>query len=132
VAVDLVGSLIVWMRAQPTISSAGTQVVSQVPQARPDRFILLRRVGGPHRDWVVDDAMLTVEGWGKTQTTALDVCNDARALLHDLRRIHVVNGIAVYNVIEIAGPGWLPDGDTGTPRYTMTVQIPHREPLGVT
>lgn len=100
---------------------------AKIPTGRTlaDTFLLVRRVGGTHHDRVVDDASLTIEAWAPTDTEAHDLCQMARAYLHDLVGT-VVDGVRIYQVSEFAGPAWLPDPDSEHPRYTMTAQVQTR------
>lgn len=95
-----------------------------VPTDRTDSstFLLVRRVGGPNRDIVVDDASLAIEAWAPTEAAAHDLLQQARAELHALTGT-VVDGVAVYRVQEFAGPASLPDPLSSQPRYTMTVSV---------
>lgn len=122
---DLVGSVIVWLRPQ----LAPAAVVHKRDRGQTDPCLVVRRVGGPFEWPVVDNATVTLEAYGLTVAQAWDLITDARALVWSLRG-QVVNGIAVYRLDEFAGPAFLPDPDTeGTPRYTLTVSIRHREHL---
>src|SRR5688572_19309851 len=99
-------------------------VVDTVPTGRTlaDTFLLCRRVGGPSRDVVVDDASVTLEAWAPSREAAQDLLQDARAALHSLPG-QTVDGVAVYRVQEFAGPAYLPDPDSSHPRYTLTASV---------
>lgn len=87
-----------------------------------ETFLLVRRVGGPSRDVVVDDATLTIEAWAPTRDAAHDLLQEARAHLHALEGTQV-DGEMVYRVDEFAGPAWLPDPDSSHPRWTLTASV---------
>lgn len=99
-------------------------MVDTVPTGRTsdDTFLLCRRVGGPNRDLVVDDASVTLEGWAPSREEAHDLIQDARAALHALEGT-TVDGVEVYRVQEFAGPAYLPDPDSTHPRYTLTASV---------
>lgn len=90
-----------------------------------ETFLLARRVGGPSRDVVVDDATITLEAWGPTRDVAHDLLQEARALLHALAGT-TVDGVPIYRVDEFAGPAWLPDPDSSHPRWTLTAVVSAR------
>lgn len=87
-----------------------------------ETFLLVRRVGGPLRDVVVDDATLTLEAWAPTRDEAHDLLQEARAHLHALAGTQV-DGEMIYRVDEFAGPAYLPDADSSHPRWTLTAVV---------
>ena len=94
----------------------------KVPNPRPDEFIVVRRVGGPRRDLVTDEATLTIEAWAQTEEAAHDLAQLARAHVHAMAG--TTEGDArVYRVGEFAGPASLPDPESDQPRYTLTVTV---------
>lgn len=114
--------------AAVVLSAIGDQlVVDTVGTVPTDRtldstFVYCRRVGGPQRDTVVDDASLSLEAWAPSPAAAHDLLQDARAVLHSLTGT-VVHGVPVYRVQEFAGPAYLPDPESGHPRYVMTAAV---------
>lgn len=96
--------------------------VSQIPNPRPDTFLLVRRAGGVRLNVVADNPMLTVEAWAATPEAAHDLLAEARGRVHAMRG-QAFDGVAVYRVTEIGGPAHLPDPTSEQPRYTMTVQV---------
>lgn len=99
-------------------------VVSRVPDPRPSRFVIVRRIGGPRMNLVADEAMLTVEAYGETEADAHDLCQQARSLIYAMRGT-TSSSVAVYRVTEIAGPARLPD-IADHERYTLTIQVAMR------
>jgi hypothetical protein len=124
---DLTGSLIVWLRPLVTPVAVG----GSVPRELPDKFVLVRRLGGPW-DWPVTDvATIGVECWAMTEVAAYELAQKVRARVHSLQG-GTVNGIAVYRVDEFAGPAWLPDPNhENRARFVVTYSIRHREQLPV-
>lgn len=127
---DFTGALIVWLR--PFLAPA--PVLAAVPRERPLSFVVVRRIGGPYEPPAVDHPTITVDAWAGTQAAAWELCQQARGRIFTLMRPgSIIAGISVYRIEEFAGPAWLPDPDTdGTPRYTTTLSIRHREHLNVT
>lgn len=97
---------------------------SVVPTDRDgtETFLACRRVGGPNRDVVVDDATLSIEAWAPTKAAAHDLIQQARGVLHSLVGSQL-DGVPVYDVSEFAGPAYLPDPDSSHPRYTLTASV---------
>lgn len=97
-------------------------VRSKAPNPRPASFVTVQRTGGPRKNLVTDNAQITVESWGATEEAAHDLAQLARAHIGGACG-SVVNGVAVYQVTEQAGPGVLPDDLSDQPRYTQTFNI---------
>lgn len=118
---DAVGVVISWLTTQmePNL------LVPRVPNPRPSRMILVRRVGGPRLNQVADNATLAVEAWDQTEEDAHDLAAEARAYLFALRG-ETVGGVACYVVTDVAGPQLLPDPESDQPRYTFTAQVAMR------
>lgn len=96
-----------------------------VPKPRPERFVLVRRLGGPRMNEVADNAMLGIEAWGENLGDAQDLIQWCRALIHSMSG-QIVAGVTVYRVTEIGGPAQLPDPLSDQPRYVFTVQVAMR------
>lgn len=118
---DAVAVAIAWLTEQ----MGPGLVYPRVPKVRPDRFVLVRRVGGPRLNKVADNALLAVEAWDQAEEDAHDLAQDARGYLHALRG-ETVNGVACYRVDELSGPQLLPDPESEVPRYVFTVQTAMR------
>lgn len=108
-------------------SLVAVPVVSEPPNPRPDKFVVLRDVGGAGRSSVVVyRSTLTIEGWALTEPDARDLCHLARAHFLALKGT-VVGDLSFYDVRDLAAPGSLPDPLSGSPRYTATVEVALRE-----
>jgi len=105
--------------------SEDATVVTMVPNPRPVRMVLVRRLGGPRLNLVADDAQIGVECWEASPAGAHDLAQLARALIHTMRG-QTIGGVPVYRVTELAGPADLPDPLSTHPRYVFTVQIAMR------
>lgn len=94
----------------------------KVPNPRLGRFYVVRRVGGPKRNVVTDQATLTVESWAESTEEAHDMAQLARAALNAAQG-SIVLGIPIYRVDEASGPADLPDPLSGQPRYSQTFSV---------
>lgn len=97
----------------------GVQVGSRIPCPRPVEFVVLRRVGGPRRNPLVDDARLDVQVWAMTDERAMEIASLARYQL-GLMPQHVP---AVRQFGEDAGPNLIPDAPSDVPRVLLTVVL---------
>lgn len=97
-------------------------VSGKVPEERPAAFVTVQRTGGPQRTRVSEDVQLTVEAWAQRDDDAHDLAQKARRILHALPG-EVLDGIAVYQCQELAGPANLPDPLSNQPRSTFTVLL---------
>jgi len=95
-------------------------VSTDVPDPRPQEFILLRRVGGVRRTLVTDLPTILVEAWAKTPSRAWRLAALAQGILYWFTEI---DGHAVSVDGEFSGPTNLPDGLSGQPRYTATYSV---------
>lgn len=94
-----------------------------VPNPRPSEFVVVIRAGGVMRNKVTDEPTIIVEAWSDRGSRAWQLANLCRGIMHWFTEI---NGHAVYDVSEFAGPGNLPDPLTGQSRYTATYSVPIR------
>ncbi len=109
-------------------------VYASPPNARPASggWVVLRRVGGVGRDLVVDEATFALEAWHvSSQFAAERLCNEARKAWHDLPRQRVLSvtidgdavAVPIYRTQEFAGPAFLPDPETTSPRFSATLTV---------
>lgn len=122
---DAVGVIVSHLRSELTARSDTATVATVIPSARPSRFVLVRRVGGPRLNRVADNAMLAVETWDTTERDALLLAELCRALIHSMTG-GTHSSVPVYRVTELAGPGRFPDPLSDSPRFTFTVQVAMR------
>lgn len=104
---------------------ADVPVVGRIPNPRPSRFVRALRIGGPRRDIVADNAMLTIEAWAESDAQSALLAQATRAAVNALAGT-VLGGAAVYEVTELSGPANLPDPDSSQSRHTWTVEIAMR------
>jgi len=88
---------------------------SNVPRNRPDAFFLVTSVGsvGSFSGVALYEAVITVESWNVSRTEASRIAREAVARLL----------AATSFTARPGGPGWLPDPDSGTPRYVFTTTV---------
>lgn len=95
---------------------------TQIPNPRPDRFVVVPRVGGPLRNLVVDEPTIGVECWAVTPVLAFSLARLVRALLGALPG-QTVAGVPFYTYAEFTGPTNLPDPESGQARYILTAAL---------
>jgi hypothetical protein len=100
----------------------GVPVRSKIPKPRPASFVTVRRGGGVQQTIVTDAALLLVECWAVLPGDAMDLAQLTRAHLHAMRG-HVLAGVPVYRVDEVAGPADLPDPLSDQARVVITFSI---------
>jgi hypothetical protein len=97
----------------------GVHVGSRVPEARPAEMVLLRRLGGPRRNPIVDDARIDVQVWAPSDDRAVEITKRARYHLATICQ-HVPQ-VRAYG--EESGPALIPDPPSDVPRALMTVVL---------
>lgn len=97
-------------------------IVRRVPDPRPSRFVLIRRVGGIRQTLVSDAATLVFECWGDDEDQAHDLAQLVRMWVLDIGG-YVDDEGPVYRATELAGPGRLPDPLSDQERYTFTASV---------
>lgn len=119
---DVEDLLVTYLSAELAARGDTATVHVTVPNPRPDRFVLVPRVGGPKRSLVVDEPTIGIECWAATPAQALGLCELVRGLVHALPG-RTVAGVAFYRTGEFAGPGNLPDPESNQARYVLTVWV---------
>lgn len=94
-------------------------VGSKVPGTRPAEMVLLRRLGGPRRNALVDGARIDVQVWAPNDARAAELAETAR---YHLARICEALP-AVRQSAEETGPTIIPDAPSDLPRALMTVVL---------
>lgn len=110
-----------------TVIDAATAVPvrGNVPNPRPTSFVTVRRTGGPRQNLVMDEATLAVECWAATDQAAHDLAQVARTALHAAQGTRT-GGVTIGRVVEVSGPGLLPDPVSDHSRYTQTFTVATR------
>lgn len=94
-------------------------VSARVLRPRPDEFVVLRRVGGPRRGPLTDDARLDVQVWAPSDARAVEIAQQARRYLSEMpQHLNEVRQFA-----EDSGPTLIPDAPSDVPRVLLTVVL---------
>lgn len=120
---DVEDLLVTYLGSELAARGDSATVHVAVPDPRPDRFVLVPRVGGARRNLVVDSPTIGFECWAATPGQAYSLCRLTRALVHALPG-KTIDTVAFYAVDEFAGPANLPDGGlSGQARYIFTAAV---------
>lgn len=120
---DVVAAVLDDLRSKPEFS--GYTMAAVVPNPRPGRLVLARRIGGVRRNVAVDDVLVGFEVWSPTREEAHDVAQCVRAYVSAMAGSDV-NGVLVGPVVETGGVADLPDPDSTAPRFVWTAQLSAR------
>lgn len=96
-------------------------VVIGVPNPRPARFVRLVRVGGSQSNLVTDRPRIVAECWADVGVDAAALATKVRALINATAPGYM-EAMWVDRVIDV-GMAFLPDPDTGIPRYLVTAEL---------
>ncbi|MFJ8472167.1 hypothetical protein [Kitasatospora sp. NPDC094011] len=96
-------------------------VVSRIPSPRPPEFVRVERVGGTRATVVSDRPRLDIHAWAATESAAHDLAALVRALLDQIPGIR--DEVTVYRITDVGGLMWMPDDQSGSPRYALAVEI---------
>lgn len=93
-------------------------------------FVRVLRTGGPAPTRITDSPQVTIEAYGKRESSALALLGRTRRALADLPGSELA-GWAVKSFTEFGGPANLPDPNSTSYRYTLTavIQIRGKQPL---
>lgn len=112
------------IRAQLILrDNAAVKVASRVPNPRPDKFVLVRRLGGPRLNVAVDNPMLGIECWDLEDDGAISLAQLVRGIVLAMPGAIGTPAVAVYDVGEVSGPQLLPDPTSDHPRAVFTVSV---------
>lgn len=100
------------------------QIGTRIPSTRPAEFGRVVSVGGIQRDLVTDSPTLVLEGFGKTESTARNVCARMLAELQAAGRDGLIGNVAAGRVRVFSLPANLPLPSVPDRfRYTATVSV---------
>lgn len=121
---DVVALVVTTVQAGYKAQAVSAHVGNKVPttKPRPTTYVVVRRHGGPRRDFLTDQAQISIECSAPTVAEAQDLAQLARALVHAMAGT-VVNGSKVGRIDEFAGPAELPDPIAQLPRVVFTELI---------
>lgn len=101
------------------VAHVSVPVHVKVPSARPKQFVRAWRVGGGATNRVLDQPLVTVQGWAESDAKAEALARACRdALMNDYKGMALVRGVEI-----VSGPYMDPDPDSSTPRYTVTARL---------
>lgn len=93
-------------------------VYAEVPNPRPEQFVIVERTGGPHKTIGMDQPLMAIQAWSTTRANAAQLAYQVDAVIFDLQdedgRVTYVDRNSMYNY---------PDEDSGTPRYQMVYDM---------
>jgi hypothetical protein len=98
---------------------APVHVGTEVPSPRPVEMVLLRRLGGPRRNAIVDAPRVDVQVWAASDHRAGEIAEDAR--YHLARICEFVPEVRTSD--EETGPAFIPDAPSDVPRVLMTIVL---------
>ena len=116
---DVEALLVDYLTSEFTGRGESATVHVTVPHPRPAAFVIVPRIGGQARNFVVDTPTIGVEAWAGTDQRALELCQLARAFIRALPG-QTLAGTMFYSVGEFAGPTRLPDPLSQQSRYIYT------------
>lgn len=122
---DVEAALVTYLTTALAAQGDTASVHVRVPRTRPNRFVLVPRLGGTQANLVTDAATIGVECWAPTDLQASNLARLTRALVRSLRG-ETTAGVTFYDVTEFAGPANLPDPTSNQSRYTFTVSVSAR------
>lgn len=102
----------------------GVTVLSRTPNPRPAEFIRIERIGGIPRSRFIDRPRIDVECWSGSEEGAEALMSTARGYVHAIAGKRGTT--TVYDLAEVSGPMWLPDSESGQPRYSFAVEFSAR------
>lgn len=118
---DVEATLVAYLNQSLAARGESARASTHVPNPRPAQLVRVTRIGGPRRNAVQDDAMVTVQCWAASEVEAADLGRISRGIVHSM---DVWDGeIGVFYAGEVGGLAYLPDPDSGTPRYQFTVTL---------
>lgn len=102
----------------------GTAVYSRVPDPRPAEFIRVERLGGTPDSRVTDRPRVDVGCWSTSEEDAEALMRRTRAYARAMAGTRGTT--TVYRVREVGGPQWLPDSESGQPKYAFAFEFSAR------
>ena len=126
--------LVRWMLKDRT--SAGSRVSNDLPKGAVFPYVTFERTGGGRSEEDVRrvEPRMQVNAWGKTRAEAYSLSGEIEAVFLPITNVvkgfhgEVVVGstsVYVWDVVQEVGPTWLPDPDTGLPRYFTYYVLKH-------
>lgn len=103
---------------------APVKVATRVPASHKptDKFVRVSRTGGASRDLVTDGGVYLIECYAASDGDAYDLCSSVRAVALAAARLSEL----IRKATDGGGPAYLPDPDSGQPKYQCLVQLDMR------
>lgn len=122
---DVEAVLVSYLSSELTARGDTASAHVNIPNPRPERFVVVPRIGGTRASHFVDQATIAVECWADRPALAHDLAQLVRALIHALPG-KTVSGVTFYRTDEFAAPANLPDPESNQARYVLTVSVSTR------
>lgn len=94
------------------------QAFGEVPNPRPDAFVVVDRTGGNHGSIALDQPLMTIQAWGKSKLKASELAYEVdlliRSMQEDVDEVTYVDRNSMY---------YYPDDESHTPRYQMVYDM---------
>lgn len=121
---DIEKLIVEWLRSHEAVSEkVGTRIYTEIPARPTYPLVTVKRIGGiPPVKGKLDQARLQIDIWAEKKYTAREVASVVQAALYDLEDELVLNQ-RVSSVSDDLGLTWLPDPESGQPRYLFGVLV---------
>lgn len=110
-------------RDSASVSDTGERPSS--PNPRPDRLVVVNRIGGARPLLVSDSADVMFHCYDTTYPDALELAQLVRGIINALPG-ETLTGIHIQRVEDFAAPARMPHSISHNPRYTYTARITYR------
>lgn len=118
---DAEAVVVAFLRAQFTARDVTARVGTQVPNPRPAALVRVL-LAGNNRQRPLDSHLLVLDCWAATAPAASDLARLVAGLVEAMPG-ETVAGSYVYHAELVGGPANLPDPDSDSPRYSVTVRL---------
>lgn len=105
------------------VQSDGNKPSSPTP--RPDRLVVVRRLGGARSGLVTDGASIEFHCYDSSETEAQELAQLIRALVYSYSG-HTLSGLLIHRIEEYAAPARMPHPKSHNPRYVFTASVFYR------
>lgn len=125
---DIEAALIAYLRTElatrgDTAEVHGDGFRPSSSQKRPDRLVVVKRLGGVKRNLVTDGANIDIHCYDPDDPRAL--AETVRGIIHATRG-ETVGGLLIHRIDEYSGPSKVPNMPSANPRYTFAMTIQYR------